>query len=316
MNRNVPAAVIDTMISSISEATIKQYNTTYRLWWDFCVVNNIPVFQATNNDVLTFLQYVSERHNYRYGALNAHRSALSLILPNNLGTDPMVKRYMKGLSRLKPPRPRYTNTWDPQTVLSYLESLPRDLNLLQSSQKLSTLLALITGGRLQTISLIRISNITEDNQEIQINITDQIKTSAINREQPTLHIPFFTEKPNLCVATTLKNYIELTSKLRTPDQDFIFLTVRKPHTVANKQTISRWVKQTLSAAGVDTSKFRPHSTRHASTSAALRHGVSLETICRTAGWNTATTFGKFYNRPISDRTSFAKAILNLSTVSN
>lgn len=115
-------------------------------------------------------------------------------------------------------------------VLSYLESLPKDLNLLQSSQKLSTLLALITGGRLQTISLIRLSNMIEDNQDIQINITDRIKTSAINKEQPTLHIPVFTDKPNLCVATTLKKYIELTSKFRTPEQDIIFLTVRKPHT--------------------------------------------------------------------------------------
>lgn len=310
--RGVPEIAIKTMISSIAESTVKQYNTTYRLWWNFCMEEKLSIYHTTNKEVLSFLQKISENHNYKYGALNSHRSALSLILPNDLGTDPMIKRFMKGMSRLKPPQPRYANTWDPQLLFLHLEGLPKNLSLQQLSQKLVTLLALITGGRLQTISLIRLSNITEDHREIQINITDSIKTSGVNREQPTLHIPFFKEKPSICVATALKKYIEITTPFRTPDQDLMFLTVKKPHAVANKQTLSKWVRQMLLSAGIDT-QFKPHSTRHASTSAAFRNGVPLETICKTAGWSEHTsTFAKFYNRPLSDKTVFAKAILDLS----
>ena len=301
------------MISSVAESTLKQYDTSLRLWWNFCTKKNIPLFQATNRDVLTFLQKSADEHKYKYGTLNSHRSALSLILPFNLGTDPTIKRFMKGMSRLRPAKPRYANTWDPLKLLLYIEGLPiNNLTLLQLSQKLVTLLALITGGRLQTLSLIRLSNLTENQQAIQINISDPNKTSGVNREQPTLHIPFYKEKPTLCVAMTLKKYIEVTEPLRKQYQDLIFLTVKKPHAVPNKQTLSRWVKQMLHSAGIDTATFKPHSTRHASTSAARRLGVPLETICRTAGWSKDTAiFANFYYRHLSDKTVFAKAVLGL-----
>lgn len=301
------------MMSSIADSTIKQYSTAYRLWWEFCQQEKIPLFEPKNSEVITFLQQISQKHNYKYGAINSHRSALSLILSADLGSDPLIKRFMKGMSRLRPTQPRYSNTWDPHVLLSYLEDLPEELNLLSLSQKLVTLLALSTGSRLQTLSLIRLSNISESRQEIQINITDPIKTSGLNKEQPTLHLPFFEEKPKICVARTLQKYIQTTQPFRKSDQDWLFLTIKKPHSAASKQTLSKWVKQLLSSAGIDVSKYKPHSTRHSATSAALRQGVSLETICRTAGWSEhSATFAKFYKRPLSDKTVFAKTILSLS----
>lgn len=195
------------MISSISDSTIQQYNSTYRLWWNYCSEKELPLYEARISHVLSFLQSIAVARDFKYGALNSHRSALSLILPNDLGSDSYIKRFMKGMSRLRPATPKYSVTWDPQVVLSHLENLPLQLNLQQLSQKLVTLLALVTGSRLQTISLIRLANIIEDEQEIQINITDPIKTSGLNRAQPTLHLPFFPEKPMICVANTLKEYI-------------------------------------------------------------------------------------------------------------
>nr|CAI5862479.1 unnamed protein product [Callosobruchus analis] len=45
-------------------------------------------------------------------------------------------------------------------------------------------------------------------------------------------------------------------------------------------------------------------------SAASRAGVSVEEICRTAGWSQGTsTFAKFYNRPLQDPQKFAHAVL-------
>lgn len=76
------------------------------------------------------------------------------------------------------------------------------------------------------------------------------------------------------------------------------------------QTLSKWVKQMLSAAGIDISRFKPHLLRHASSSAVFRQGFSVESICRTAGWSEkTTTFVQFYNRPLSDKTDFARPIL-------
>jgi len=50
--------------------------------------------------------------------------------------------------------------------------------------------------------------------------------------------------------------------------------------------------------GIDTSVFKGHSTRAASTSAAAVCKVLLSTILDNAGSSNATTFGKFYKKPI------------------
>lgn len=107
----------------------------------------------------------------------------------------------------------------------------------------------------------------------------------------------------------MKKYQDITKDLRTPDCDILFLTYKKPHGPATKQTLSRWVKDTLRAADVDTSVFTAHSTRHASTSAALRKGLSYETIRTSAGWSKESSiFAQFYNRPISETDSFLQTV--------
>lgn len=91
--------------------------------------------------------------------------------------------------------------------------------------------------------------------------------------------------------------MEVTSSIRSNDN--VILTFRRPYHVASSQTISRWIKQTLTASGIDTNVFSGHSTRHASTSAAHRAGVSIDIIRKTAGWSgQSAVFANFYNRPI------------------
>ncbi|XP_031348434.1 uncharacterized protein LOC116174634 [Photinus pyralis] len=301
------------MTCSISEGTLKQYNATYKLWWSFCLKHQIPVWDATTSHVLKFLTYVQTNKKLKYGSINSHKSALALILNTDLSNNILLKRYLKGVYRRNPPTRKYNSTWNPQPLLDYISNMAEPLDLKSLSQKLVTLLALTTAGRLQTISLIRISGIVESPQKIQIFISDRIKTSSLNKKQPCLQLPFFNEKPTLCVASALKKYIQLTNNIRKVEQDFLFLTAKAPHNLASKQTLSRWVKELLKKAGIDTSMFQAHSTRHSASSAALRQGLSLETICRTVGWSESSqTFGKFYNRPLIDDTAFAKSIINLT----
>jgi len=53
---------------------------------------------------------------------------------------------------------------------------------------------------------------------------------------------------------------------------------------------------------IDTSVFKGHSTRAASTSATAVCKVPLSTILDNAGWSNITTFGKFYKKPIDPAT--------------
>ena len=68
----------------------------------------------------------------------------------------------------------------------------------------------------------------------------------------------------------------------------------------------------FSNAGIDANQFGAHSTRSASTSAAKRSGLDITTIIRAAGWSNASTFARFYSKPIehSPDANFGKAVLS------
>lgn len=298
------------MLASFSNSTIKQYNISLKLWWDFCMVNKIDIFNPPKKDVLTFLT-VQFTKGCAYGSLNSHRSALSALIGNNIGSDDCIKRLLKGAYKLKPTRPKYNQTWNPQLVLNHISTWPpnEELSLEKITKKLVILLAICTAHRMQTLSLIKVENIMFLDSGIKINISDIIKTSAPRREQPTLYLPYFRENTIICPAKTLSDYVSMTRNVRTENKGSLLLTYKKPHKAATTQSISRWVKQVLSESGVDTSVYGAHSTRHASTSAARLSGVSIETIRKTAGWtSTSNSFARFYNRTIVNDGEFAQAV--------
>lgn len=314
LKKGYPEQTIETTLKSISESTLKQYNTSYQAWWNYCTQNNVDPFVGDVSVILLFMQDEFQNKMAKYGTLNQHRSALSLIFTGETGKDILIRRFLKGVFRLRPPKPRYNVTWDPRIVINYIDSLGsnEDLSILTLTKKLATLLALSTGHRIQTLHLIRVDNIVFNNEGAHVYIPDHIKTSRTNACQPCLKIPYFNDKPFLCVTSTLLTYIERTSEHRSEKNVHLFITARDPYRRASKATISRWIKQVLRIAGINTNMFSAHSTRHASTSAAARNGLSWDIIRNSAGWSqTSSTFTKFYNRPLEDPNSFAKSVFNM-----
>lgn len=307
---------MDVLLDSLSDSTKKQYNTAYKLWWTYCNEHEIRKFEASATDVISFFQDIYQKKSFKYGSFNNIRSALALILPEGLGSNILIRRYLKGISRLRPPRRKYNVTWNPQTLLSYLEKIyPNEqVSLELLTKKILALLAIITAQRFQTLSLIKVENVifTADGG-VQIFVPENIKTSAPGRFQPYLHFKTFHEKPEICLVSALNTYIERTASIRE-EQEYLILTIGRPHHRATSQTLSRWMKETLSKAGVDTGMFTAYSVRHASTSCAFRGGVPIDVIRNTAGWTKESqTFLKFYNKPINNNKSsddFAKTILN------
>lgn len=268
------------------------------------------MYQPSIPIILVFLTQIFN-DGAQYGTINSHRAALSLIV-GDISDDDRIIRFCKGVYKLRPPLPRYNVTWDANVVLNYLTTLfPNEsLTLERLSKKCSTLLALVTAHRAQTLSKINIDQIITLNDKIIIKIKDLIKTSKAGTNQPTLYLPFFNERPEICPARTLVAYLDKTINLRNSNQ--LFISHRKPFNRVTSQTLSRWIKSTLKDSGIDVTVFSSHSTRHAATSMAYRQGVSLDAIRQTAGWSgNSTTFAKFYNRPIigkEDNVAVAKAV--------
>lgn len=126
-----------------------------------------------------------------------------------------------------------------------------DISLEILTKKSAVLLALSTGQRIQTLSLIKIQDISIRPDKIEIKIASRIKTSALNKPQPFLILPFLNADPQVCAARALLSYLERTEELRN-SAETLFISYKKPHRQATPQTISRGVKNILEASGLDT----------------------------------------------------------------
>ncbi|BET02925.1 Hypothetical protein NTJ_15743 [Nesidiocoris tenuis] len=174
------------------------------------------------------------------------------------------------------------------------------------------LLALTSGQRVQTLASIDTKGISVVNGAIRIAVNKTVKTSGRGRPQPVICLPIYSEDCAICPVTALNQYLKMTRPLRG-DITSLFVTTKPPFKAAFSQTISRWLKEVLKLSGVSC-KFSAHSTRHSSTSAAHRNGVSYDLIRKAAGWSEkSSTFARFYQRPLVARgkeTDFAQAVLS------
>ena len=95
----------------------------------------------------------------------------------------------------------------------------------------------------------------------------------------------------------------------------LFLSYTRPHKPVTSQRLAHWVKEILPKAGVNTEVFKAYSVRGASTSAALRKGVSLADILSTADWSRESTFCRFYYREAT-YPSYCRMAANCTSSSN
>ncbi|XP_023314504.1 uncharacterized protein LOC106655370 [Trichogramma pretiosum] len=309
--QGVPDEAIETSMASIGVSTIKSYDAALKKWWIFVHQIKGDVYEPTTKQIMEFLQQQFDR-GLSHSSLNIMRSAISLIINSDIGNDKSLKRFFSGIAKLRPSLPKYNTTWDPKVIIDFYSGKPANdsLTFKDLSYKLITLLAITTGHRLQTLSLIKVQNIKFYENKIEILIPDWIKTTRKNVCQPVLILPVYPPNDKICPATTLKHYLERTKSIRG-SIDLLFLSINKPVKAVCKQSLSSWVKQTLTDCNVDTSTFSAHSTRHAANSAAKRLGVNIDSILQTAGWSNVATFAKFYDRPvINDNSEFALSILN------
>lgn len=161
LRRNAPQATTDTLLASLTDATIKQYTKPLRDWWTFGKKHEIDIFSPTPESALKFLGEQLQ-NTKSYSSLNNIRSAISLISDNEIGKNSLVKRFCTGVSKLYPPKAKYDFVWDPDPVIQKLKTIfpYENFSLEKISKKLAVLLALATGHRLQTLSLIKLSGIT------------------------------------------------------------------------------------------------------------------------------------------------------------
>ena len=204
--------------------------------------------------------------------------------------------------------------WDLNVLLTHLQSLPDydKISIKQLSGKLVCLMAVLTGQRAQTIHAL---SIKEADMKLEEDKCTFLVPQLLKHSKPGTHLkPIifkkFTADPKLCVLECLKTYLGATAHKRK-DTTALFISSQKPHKAVSKDTISRWIKDALTAAGIDTTIYGSHSTRAAATSAAARQGLPVDVILDSAGWCSNRTFDKFYNLQLENKNpNFGETILD------
>lgn len=303
------------MLKSCSVSTQKQYIGALQKWIDFCKSEAIDYSRPNIASVLTFFTKLF-KSNCSYSSLNTVRSAMSLALPPiegfQIGSHPLVSRFLKAVGKLKPPKAKYDSIWDVNVVLQMFKSWQCNdsLSLKCLGQKLVALLAICTGQRVQSLSLIDICNIKFGGDIVNILIPYEVKSSKPGAKQPCLLHPRYKNDLKICPVSVLESYLDKTKVLRGASTK-LFISYESPFNQVCKQTLARWLKCVLENAGVDITLFGAHSFRHASTSKARQEGVSIDYIYQNAGWvNNSKVFGKFYDRNVESRCNFSMALLN------
>lgn len=273
------------------------------------------------SQVLSFLTSLFKQ-GLGLSAINTARSAVSsvVITPGggSIGTNRLVSKFVKGVAELRPSLPRYCATWDVSVLLDFWENQPDNklLSLKELTLKLCCLLLLLSAQRVQTVHTVKVQCILFHDTGCSIQLIEKLKHSRPGKHQGSLNFQFYSDKPKLCVVSCLKEYINRTKPLRGKSEQ-LFLCYAKPHGPASKDTLCRWLRTAMEWSGVDTDNFKPHSFRSASSSAAHKFGVPLETVLEAAGWSRAETFRKFYNRPVQNAkgVDYANSILKYFSAS-
>lgn len=267
--------------------------------------------------VATVLDFLYELYEagLGYNAINTARCALSQVVyirkSCTIGAHPWVVRFMKAVYNLRPPVPRYSQTWDVDVLLRKVGSLSpvSSLSLKKLTLKTVTLVAIILAARAQTLSVLSLTNMTKQTSAYLFTVgkTD-LKQSRQGYTPPLLKLEKYPANPSKCVYTALSEYILRTEPLRGTERA-LFISYRKPHGKVGPSTISRWVKTMMAMAGIKVDTYRPHSVRAASTSKAFEVGVSLTEILNTAGWTNDSTFAKYYRKEVVKGPQFAQKVL-------
>ena len=207
----------------------------HKKWESFCCRQNINRLQATLQDGINFLGDLFAT-GVGYRCINTAHSTLSsiIVLPGvvHFGSHPLVTRFVKGVFETRPSLPRYKEIWDVNSVLKVLatRTLGGELSLRDMSWKLTMLLALFSGQRVQTLKALTctLASLTLTANKCVFTINMPLKTTQPGKHLGRIEFLAYEPDRNLYVVQHLQAYIDTTSHLRG-ETDQLLIGYQQPH---------------------------------------------------------------------------------------
>ena len=188
----------------------------------------------------------------------------------------------------------------PNILFVYFESLPEssELTLKCLTEKLTVLLLILSEQWKETLLAIDIDNVKIYENKLLILPNSSLKHTYSSRPLQAIVYHKFNGNPKLCLVECAKLYIEIRKELVPPDIKQFLVTYGKPQKAASDDIISRWIKNTISSAGIDRDVFKAHSARSTSSSKTKQVGIPYTEILTRGSLKSANTFTQHYNKHI------------------
>ena len=113
---------------------------------------------------------------------------------------------------------------------------------------------------------------------------------------PCLEFHEYSDDKKLCVVACIDEHLRRSAAWSTQGQNQLLLSHLKPYKEVQSSTIANWVKLVFKMARIDTSLYKTHSCKSASTSKDKVLGMSLKDILKRGQWSGASTWQRHYNK--------------------
>ena len=305
--KGLSSDVISNLLKDVEEDSIKKYQSYWVRFAHWCIPREISPGNLSVNTLCKFFIFMFDS-GLSASTLKFVKSSIYFFLREShedIINHYFISRLLKAFEKLRPTIPRYVVTWDVNKVLCFLKKwYPNNtISLKQLTLKTCMLIALSSSDRAQTIQKMRIDHCVCTARGVEFPIFAKLKTSRHLRKPRVVICPKWSD-PSLDVEKCVTDYMTRTLTLRCrvvrqkkPKPNQLFISHKSGLPVAHN-TISRWLTEVMSLAGIDTSYFTGHSTRGASTSKAKRRGANPNQLIIQGDWKNVTTFTHHYDREI------------------
>ena len=325
-------AVLDRMAKIHTDSTNKVYLSQWRLFEAWCLKRQLDPVKATSVCVCDFFIYLFHDRKLQVKTIEGYRSALTFILKRSSGYDlsecTTLSDVIKSFRRERPQQCRTEVRWNISVVLNFLRSdafTADTVPVKLLTFKCVFLLALALGKRRSELHAIQRDSVEFADGDVSVTLRPCVKflskthiSSKGMGAFKSATIPALPlvngDSDVLCPVNTLRQYLAVTDRFRSPGQRRLFISfVKSLDKDFSAQTISSYLKQLIVSAykSIEDSsedelrtkyRVKAHQVRHIAHSLGQVGSMSLSDIIRTGGWTSSSTFIQHYLQDLSSGT--------------
>jgi hypothetical protein len=293
----------------VRPATHKLYKSRFKIFSDYCAQTGYNPTDCPVEIVTNFLAMLKDTKRMQYRTICGYRSAIARyhvgIAGTPLGSAKLIKRLTKACFNQNPPIPKYSEMWDADKLLGYLETLypNSDLSLYDLGLKAVALLTVLSLSRQSSLAALGPQFQVMDSS-IVIPLVGLEKTGKPASFRTQIKLPSGDSHPPLSLSSCLGEYLTRTESHRQyfagaegSRPSVMFVSNLKPYQGVKPATLAKWLLVCMDRAGICTASYRANSVRSAGASGLRAKGMSLSQVLSRGNWSSATrTFSIFYDR--------------------